>query len=82
MAYNWNILIVDLHVSHGGGQAQKNISSVLLWAPASMGKKHWLVCPVRLVASQEYVVIFPQCQYSQQRSQLEKPYSYIHILHN
>ncbi len=45
--------ILDLHVGHVGGEAQKNILSILLWAPASVGEKHCLVCPKRLVASQE-----------------------------
>ena len=46
--------IVDLHVGHVGGEVQKNILSVLLWAPANVGEKHCLVCPERLIASQEY----------------------------
>ena len=49
--------ILDLHIGHVGGEAQKNILSILLWAPASVGKKHCLVCPKRLVASQELVDI-------------------------
>ena len=32
--------ILDLHVGHVGGEAQKNILSILLWAPASVGEKH------------------------------------------
>ena len=43
--------ILDLHVGHVGGEAQKNILSILLWAPASVGEKHCLVCLKRLVAS-------------------------------
>ncbi len=43
--------ILALHVGHVGGNAQKNILSILLWAPASVGEKHCLVCPKRLVAS-------------------------------
>ena len=46
--------ILDLHVGHVGGEVQKNILSVLLWAPANLGEKHCLVCPDRLVASQEF----------------------------
>ena len=49
--------ILDLHVRHVGGEVQKNILSVLLWAPANVGEKHCLVCPKRLVASQELVKI-------------------------
>ena len=47
--------ILDLHVGHVGGEVQKNILSVLLWAPASVGEKHCLVSPERLVASQESI---------------------------
>jgi hypothetical protein len=50
--------ILDLHVSHVGGKAQKDILSILLWAPASVGEKHCLVCPKRLVASQEWRWVF------------------------
>ena len=42
-----------MHVSHVGGEVQKNILSVLLWAPANVGEQHCLACPERLVASQE-----------------------------
>ena len=49
------LYILDLHVGHVGGEAQKNILSILLWAPASVGEKHCLVCPTRLVASQELI---------------------------
>ena len=45
-------LILDLHVGHVGGEVQKNILSVLLWAPANVGEKHCLVSPERLDASQ------------------------------
>ena len=45
--------ILDLHVGHVGCEAQKNILSILLWAPAVVGKQHCLVMPERLVASQE-----------------------------
>ena len=48
---SWPIL--DLHVGHVGGEVEKNILSVLLWAPANVGEKHCHVCPERLVASQE-----------------------------
>ena len=53
---NWKIEedILDLHAGHVGGEVQKNILAVLLWAPANVGEKHCLVCPERLVASQEY----------------------------
>ena len=53
------ILILDLHVGHVGGKVQKNILSVILWAPADVDEKHCLVCPERLVASQEYLVFLP-----------------------
>ena len=46
--------ILDLHVNHVAGMTQKIILSVLLWAPANVGEQHCLVCPERLVASQEY----------------------------
>ena len=45
--------ILDLYVSHIGVEVQKNILSILLWAPAVVGEQHWLVIPERLVASQE-----------------------------
>ena len=45
--------ILDLHVGHVGGEVQKNILSVLLWAPAVVGEQHCLVIPEGLVASQE-----------------------------
>ena len=45
--------ILDLHVGHVGGEVQKNILSILLWAPAVVGEQHCLVIPERLVASQE-----------------------------
>ena len=45
--------ILDLHVGHVGGEAHKNILSILLWAPAVVGEQHCLVIPERLVASQE-----------------------------
>ena len=51
------VTILDLHVGHVGGEVQKNILSVLLWAPANVGVKHCLVCPERLVASQEYFLL-------------------------
>ena len=47
------VRILDLHVSHVGGEVQKNILSILLWAPAVVGEQHCLVIPERLVASQE-----------------------------
>ena len=46
--------ILHLHISHVGGEVQKNILLVLLWAPANVGEKHCLVCAQRLVASQEF----------------------------
>ena len=46
--------ILDLHVGHVGGEVQKNISSILLWASAVVGELHCSVIPERLVASQEY----------------------------
>ena len=50
--------ILDLHVGHVCGGTQKNILSVLLWAPAVVGEQHCLVISERLVASQEFPVIF------------------------
>ena len=47
-------LILDLHVSYVGGEVQKNILSILLLAPASVGEQYCLVSPERLVASQEF----------------------------
>ena len=35
-------VILDLHVSHVGGEAQKNILSILLWAPATFVPRDWL----------------------------------------
>ena len=46
-------MILDLHVSHVGGEVQKNILSILMLAPASVGEHYCLVSPERLVASQE-----------------------------
>ena len=47
------VSILDLHVGHVGGEAQKDILLVLLWAPTNVGERHCQVCPKRLVASQE-----------------------------
>lgn len=47
--------ILVLHVGHVRGEAQKDILSVSLWAPASVGGKHYVFCPERLVASQDGV---------------------------
>ena len=47
--------ILDLQVGHVGGEVQKNILSVLLWAPAVVDDQHCLVIPEGLVASQEYL---------------------------
>lgn len=33
-----------MHVDHAAGEAQKNILSVLFWAPASVGEQHRLMC--------------------------------------
>ena len=38
-------LILDLHVGHVGGEVQKNILSILLWASAVVGELHCLVIP-------------------------------------
>ena len=46
--------IFDLHVGHVGGEVQKNILSILLWASAVVDELHCLVIPERLVASQEF----------------------------
>ena len=58
---NWDFIsrenILDLQVSYVGGEAQKNILLVLLWAPANVGEKHSQVCPKRLVASQELMAL-------------------------
>ena len=37
--------ILDLQVGHVGGEAQKNILLVLLWAPTNVGENHCQVCP-------------------------------------
>ena len=47
------VSILDLQVDHGGGEAQKNILLVLLWASTNVGERHCQVCPNRSVASQE-----------------------------
>ena len=47
-------IILGLHVGHVGGEVQKNILSILLWAPAVVGEQHCLVVPERLVANQEF----------------------------
>ena len=47
-------LILDLYTGHVGGEAQKSILSILLWAPAVVGELHCLLIPGILVASQEY----------------------------
>ena len=44
---------LDWQVGNVGGEAQKNILLVLLWAPTNVGEKHCQVCPKRLVACQE-----------------------------
>ena len=58
----WTLLaiILDLHVGHVSGEVQKNILSILLWAPAVVGEQHCLVIPERLVASQE-LFLFKHC---------------------
>ena len=45
--------ILDLHVGYVADEAQKNILSILLWAPVVVDEQHCLVIPERLVASQE-----------------------------
>ena len=47
------LMYINLHVGHVGGEVQKNILSILLWASAVVGELHCLVIPERLVASQE-----------------------------
>ena len=47
-------IILHLRVGHVGGEVQKNILSILLWAPAVVGERHCLVVPERLVANQEF----------------------------
>ena len=55
-------LILDLHTGHVGGEAQKSVLSILLWAPDVVGELHCLVTPGILVASQEYMLtIFYFC---------------------
>ena len=54
-------IILDLHVGHVGGEVQKNILSILLWASAVVGELHCLVIPERLVASQELLNV---CYYT------------------
>ena len=51
--YIADVSILDLYVSHVGGEVQKNILSILLLAPASVGEQYCLASPKRLVASQE-----------------------------
>ncbi len=51
--------ILDLHVGHVGGEAQKNILSILLWAPASVGEKHCLVCQVKNCDIVQIFYIYP-----------------------
>ena len=46
-----SIAILHLQIGHVGGEAQKNVLLVLLWAPTNVGEKHCQVCPKRLVAS-------------------------------
>ena len=48
-----DILILDFHVGHVGGEASKNILSIRLWAPVIAGEQHCLVISERIVASQE-----------------------------
>ena len=54
---NKTTIILDLQVGHVGGEAQKSILSVLLWAPTNVGEKHCQVCPKRLAASQKLIFI-------------------------
>ena len=52
----WRSPSGNLQVGHVGGEAQKSILLLLLWAPTDVGEKHCQVCPNRLVAGQELVV--------------------------
>ena len=54
--------ILDFHVSHGGGVAQKNISSILLWAPSIAGEQHYLV----ISEGRSIDSIAPTCNVSRQ----------------
>ena len=52
------------HGRHVGGQIQKNILLILLWALAAVGEQHCLIIPWRLVAIQDcefYLRTFPRC---------------------
>ena len=51
------LFILHLHVSHVGDKTEKNTLSILLWAPALVGRQHRLAIPERLVASQELSVV-------------------------
>ena len=51
--------ILDLHVDLVGGEVQKNILSILLWASAVVGELHCLIIPERLVASQQLRILGP-----------------------
>ena len=46
--------ILDSYIGHVGGEAQKNILSILLCPPAIVGLQHFLMIPDRLVGRQEY----------------------------
>ena len=58
-------LILDLHTGHVGGEAQKSILSILLWAPDVVGELLCLVTPGILVASQEYMLTIFYCCFFQ-----------------
>ena len=59
-------LILDLHTGHVGGEAQKSILSILLWAPDVVGE---LLCLVTTgtwrCASQEYMLTIFYCCFFQ-----------------
>ncbi len=42
------------HGRHVGGITQQNILSLLLSAPADVGGHYRMICPMRLIANEEY----------------------------
>ena len=46
---------IACHSGHVGGMAQNNYLSLLVWAPADMGRQHYLMHPERLLAIQGYI---------------------------
>ena len=63
----FRLAILDLHVGHVGGEAQKNILSILLWAPASVGEniiwfdpRDWLQVKISCVDSIQKILLVMQ----------------------